>query len=126
MLRRNNQHLKVKDMTNTKREIKFRAWSKTGKKMYQPHAFVEHYKIRKDLELQQFTGLKDKNGREIYSGDLLRHNEGSKSYEVMWNDMGFWELDDSCLGMVMRDNPNGLEIIGNIYEETPDLLTQVL
>ena len=121
------------------KEIKFRAWNKTKKIMTQAFAITgrgslilwkgrngktwdwAYGKSKKLLEIMQYTGIKDKNGEEIYSGDLLRHNEGSKEYEVMWNDMGFWELDGSCLGMVMRDNPNGLEIVGNIYEN-PELI----
>ena len=105
------------------REIKFRAWDKNLNIMISPFSLfsetLDNYGkgyIERYFEIMQFTGLLDKNGKEIYSGDLLRHNEGSKSYEVMWNGYGFWELDGSCLGMVMRDNPNGLEIVGNIYE----------
>ena len=112
------------------REIKFRVWLPKEKMMQDGDFHIgptgvyygwnpeeDEYNDKKiEPILMQFTGLLDKNGKEIYSGDLLRHNEGSKSYEVMWNGYGFWELDGSCLGMVMRDNPNGLEIVGNIYE----------
>ena len=73
------------------------------------------------LELMQFTGLLDKNGVEIYEGDLLKHHSSELLSEVIFNDGTFWMKN------IMWDNPLGrmndqLEVIGNIYEN-PELLT---
>jgi len=55
-----------------KREIKFRVWSKETKEMFQPHAFIGNYQERDDIVLMQYTGLKDKSGKEIYEGDIIK------------------------------------------------------
>jgi hypothetical protein len=70
----------------------------------------------------QFTGLLDKNGKEIYEGDIF---EGSFSsvYKVKWDDETCsWYVHDVTrgLGFPLRKIEN-LEIIGNIYEN-PELI----
>ncbi|WP_270768648.1 YopX family protein [Lacticaseibacillus rhamnosus] len=124
-----------------KREIKFRAWNKKDKVMvdvaamnFGPSGFWSLIEYAYDAELQladsyelmQYTGLKDKNGREIYEGDVLdiglRNQDGKPiiapvSYETY------------AAGYVLDNGGNGIwqrltkecEVIGNTFEN-PELL----
>lgn len=75
------------------------------------------------LELMQVTGLLDKNGKEIYEGDIVR--DGSEIFAVQWvADTGAWGILDSDESMAWLGDYNiSCEIIGNIYEN-PELLKE--
>ena len=74
-------------------------------------------------KLMQFTGMLDKNGNEIYEGDIVSDENGTTAIEWAEN-MGAWGLLDSdrCMFMLADCNET-MEVVGNIYE-TPELLTK--
>lgn len=110
------------------REIKFRFWDSDNKVMcieyHHPtwdKGINEQIKLCK-CPIMQYTGLKDKNGKEIYEGDILRFSPLTRSpkkfHVVKWEEE-FGEYGDST-GYDGLINDYG-EIIGNIYENS-DLL----
>jgi len=124
------------------RPIKFRAWDKTEKKMVCEYHYlymdildgeiVDHNKddFRTDLILLQFTGLLDKQGKEIYEGDIVKliiqHqsivNNSSLEIEISQVEFSpsYFRLRGSILGAGSLISEN-IEIIGNIFE-SPELL----
>jgi hypothetical protein len=97
------------------REIKFRAkvnGTYVYSKSYINIAF--YFDATKDYEQEQFTGLLDKNDKEIYEGDILKTKYGSKIHFKDLVDYHLWAYRNS---MAFDE----IEIIGNIYEN-PELL----
>lgn len=118
------------------REIKFRAWNPETKKMfYDFDQNIKEVALGKSIHLfvyetglaykslMQFTGLKDKNGKEIYEGDVLNTGLGRTKVVQYFKD-GFW-LNASLEGAewTLRCCNLSSEIIGNIYEN-PELLNK--
>lgn len=121
-----------------KREIKFRAWDKIKKRMYLDIQlqysegkwlalpYGSHAEPLESFDLMQYTGLKDKNGKEIYEGNILnwgRHIGNKKPL----NEIVQWYQKDGFCGFRLKStkddtympiNPFNLklEVIGNIYE----------
>lgn len=118
------------------REIKFRVWDKDLKRIR--YLNTEHDFIRFDSlgqgyyenmqtglgewfsDLMQYTGLKDKNGKEIYEGDIclvtiLPENYKEKMVTVWCNDRNGFKFQDED-GEVWNVNDTEIEVIGNIYE----------
>ncbi len=137
------------------RQIKFRAWDKESSTMISSDklggvkdffldfnnqglglwiAIEDEHPEKRDAELMQFTGLLDKNGKEIYEGDYLKVNN-EQTLEVTWCNGAFkyqecasmmnlrfgdgWlhELQTHCQCFKPIPQKN-LEIIGNIYENS--------
>ena len=104
------------------RDIRFRAWDKCYRRMVDvDELHIKSGKIRYAkgfntlvrFALMQYTGLKDKNGVEIYEGDVVRHDDGWTS-AVRWDDFltGFYPFHFDIDKELFLSS---WEVIGNIY-----------
>ncbi len=129
----------VTDINMGHREIEFRAWDKDEKKMLEVGMlginFARSHRsemqdgswsvgtMDSGLGLMQYTGLKDKNGKEIYEGDVVKsvndyifEDEGVSA--ITWDtEYACWTLKD----YVPLGEHTDVIVVGNIYEN-PELL----
>ena len=134
------------------RAIKFRAWDKSkncwehrfridsdgGVIVHRPsdkEPWVLEWREFSDYELMQYTGLKDKNGTEIYEGDIVRvkyrRDDSSFIAPVQWGEYSFdgyygmvgFNLDYPCEVSFDSQECNRFEVIGNVFENG-DLLNE--
>ena len=108
------------------RENKYRAWDKCNKKMYS-YKDIEWWPIRAlnsdaDVyEFIQYTGLKDKKGKEIYEGDIIRYYHYKRKIEKTWGAFGFQAERDRFMTLheiCDAGSIHKIEIIGNIHENS--------
>ena len=113
------------------REIKFQAWD--GEKMVSPD-YIDRYGVAwwkensiptRSKDVMQFTGLKDKNGKEIWEGSIVRYKvDGNDDNvgDVVWNNPagGYYiniypRVDNEPIALAIWV-PEEIEVIGNIHE----------
>ena len=120
------------------REIKFRAWNEKTRRFTKDSYNAYLSRNNNGIITEQYTGLKDKNGKEIYEGDIV-NAIGKGIAQVINSPSGEWmlyyipepnEIKSSFASVVPKNKPTGLwktntnsyiEVIGNIHENA-DLL----
>lgn len=105
------------------RQIKFRAWDKKQQRMIEDiwlRFGIAYEKPEKEIgviPVLQYTGLKDKSGKEIYEGDIFQDEEDGSCDYVVWNSwFGGWGTNQWFTPEEFVRESDTLEIIGNIYE----------
>ena len=127
------------------REFKIKAWLKKEKKMVaiigidfnyeyiryteDSNLFNENYKTAefKDIELLQFTGLKDNGGQELYEADVIKFNDGIDDIYglISYDDEdGAYRVSYENITEHLSEREGDFEIVGNIFEN-PDLHEQL-
>ena len=150
------------------RNIKFRGWDKEYEKMtyfddedyeykppfvfrldqifkkdsnYDDYEDFEYNDVTDNVEVMQYTGLKDKDGKEIYEGDIVKIHKHNFDYGFKKDEIGQIKFIDGAFGFYREESKNEYyfndlatesgyreleyyEVIGNIYDN-PELLEEL-
>jgi uncharacterized phage protein (TIGR01671 family) len=120
------------------RDIKFRAWDRQYGEMadvveivFDQHGGLDvrtsrrmginAWALGRD-SLMQFIGVKDKNGKEIYEGDIIKDDDTMETVVVAF-EIDLWTEDGFATGYHFHTMASNYRVIGNIHENA-DLLTE--
>lgn len=132
------------------RVLKFRIWDKANKEYMVLGAtgldarngdVIDYYNEGNRLggpeeyDVEQYTGLKDKDGKEIYEGDIIKQlmyvfkgNEHTTTWQVRWNKeeccFELHYLSGSLFGDSMMADDEDYKVIGNIHESNMEKLDE--
>ena len=107
------------------REIKFRVWNTIKKKFsIDPEDYVAGHNSEMGLITinsefyiaQQFIGIKDKNEKEVFEGDLLKYDNNKYLVEVRWTHEGH-DHHPAWIIRNLHTQWGDFEVIGNIFED---------
>lgn len=127
---------------------KFRVWDKVSETMHKVEGIRfgingarvislaetnrynnNHKRWHTDIELLQSTGLFDKNGKEIFEGDIVKHDPvpnqfiSNGYFEIIQARSGEWRMDNYRGGQVLAYSNHEVEVVGNKFEN-PELLEE--
>ena len=116
------------------REIKYRAWHKKLEEMTKVDSLRKFFvyllpmsKLSNDskmfkleeVEIMQYLGFHDKNGKEVYEGDIVNYED--QTYDIKWNDLycGFYLFKDDICAKPVKTGVEDIKyvVIGNIFEK---------